>query len=143
MQPCHGVLIMFFFSTHGLMYKKSNSFVYKFAVKYQVFEITPSRCILWSWKLACLITWTILLETPFLDICRCAFKRLNMPFWSMLLYIWKKYKINLWYKKLTTKLVVSHSRKKLRALKSFYLKKKLCSSLLLEISSSKRSAKFF
>ena len=55
----------FFFSTHRLMYKKSNSFVYKFVVNCQVFEITPSGCTLWSWKLACLITWTIPFETPF------------------------------------------------------------------------------
>ena len=55
----------FFFSTHRLMYKKSNSFVYKFVVNCQVFEITLSGCTLWSWKLACLITWTILFEAPF------------------------------------------------------------------------------
>ena len=55
----------FFFSTHRLMYKKSNSFVYKVVVKCQVFEITLSGCTLWSWKLPCLITWTMLFETPF------------------------------------------------------------------------------
>ena len=55
----------FCFSTHRLMYKKSSSFVYKFAVNCEVFEITPSGCTLWSWKLSWLITWTILFETPF------------------------------------------------------------------------------
>ena len=55
----------FFFSTHRLMYKKSNSFVYKFVVNCQVFEITPSGCTIWSWKLACLITRTMLFEAPF------------------------------------------------------------------------------
>ena len=38
----------FFFSTHCLMYKKSNSFVYKFVFNCQVFEITPSGCTLWN-----------------------------------------------------------------------------------------------
>ena len=59
------------------MYKKSNSFIYKFVVNCQVFQITPSGCTQWSWKLACLITWTVLFETPFfrylsifLDICQ-------------------------------------------------------------------------
>ena len=37
---------IFFFSTHYLMYKKSNSFVYKFVVSCQVFETTPSGCTL-------------------------------------------------------------------------------------------------
>ena len=55
----------FFFSTRHLMYKNSNSFVYKFVVNCQIFEITTSGCTLRSWKLACLITWTILFETPF------------------------------------------------------------------------------
>ena len=49
----------FFFSTHRLMYKKLNCFVYKFVVNFQVFEITPWGCNLWSWKLACLIAWHI------------------------------------------------------------------------------------
>ena len=59
----------FFFSTHRFMHKKSNLFVYKFVTNCQVFEITPSEGILWSWKLAwshwSLITWTIIFETPF------------------------------------------------------------------------------
>ena len=61
-----------FFSTHRLMYKKSNSFLYKFVVNCQIFEITLSGCALWSWKLVCSITWTILFETPslrYLSIC--------------------------------------------------------------------------
>ena len=45
---------------------QSNSFVSKFVAICQVFEITPSGCTLWSWKLACLITSTILFETPFI-----------------------------------------------------------------------------
>ena len=57
---------IFFFSTHCLMCKKSNSFVYKFVVNCQDFEITPSECTLWSWRMACLITWAILFETPFI-----------------------------------------------------------------------------
>ena len=57
----------FFFSTHHLMHKKSNSFVYKFIFNCQIFKITPSGCVpLWSWKLAFLITWTILFKIPFL-----------------------------------------------------------------------------
>ena len=64
----------FFFSTHLLMCKKSNSFVYKFVVNCQVFEITPSGCTLWRWKLACLITWIIHFETPF-------FRYLSMCFY--------------------------------------------------------------
>ena len=54
----------FFFSTHHLMYKKSNLFVYEFVVNCQVFKITLSGCTLWSWKLACLIIW-IVFKTPF------------------------------------------------------------------------------
>ena len=56
---------IFFLSTHCLMYKKSNSFVYKFVVNCQALERTLTGCTLWSWKLACLITWTILFKTPF------------------------------------------------------------------------------
>ena len=62
----------FFFSTHRLMNKTSDSFVYKFVVNSQVFEITPSGYTLWSWKLACLITWTILFKIPlfrYLSMC--------------------------------------------------------------------------
>ena len=62
----------FCFSTHCLMYEKSNLFVYKFVVNCQIFEITPSGCTLWSWKLACLITGTILFEIPsfrYLSMC--------------------------------------------------------------------------
>ena len=36
----------FFFSTHCLMYEKSNSLAYKFVVNRQVFWITPSGCTL-------------------------------------------------------------------------------------------------
>ena len=48
----------FFFSTHCLMYKKLNSFAYKFVVNFQVFEITLSGCNLWRWKLVCFIART-------------------------------------------------------------------------------------
>ena len=51
-----------------LMYKKLNSFVFKFFVNSSV------MCTLSSWKFACFTTWTKLFETPFLDICQCAFK---------------------------------------------------------------------
>ena len=37
LQSCCDVLIIFFFSTHCLMYKKSNLFVYKFLVNCQIF----------------------------------------------------------------------------------------------------------
>ena len=68
---CHFATLLwrtkkFFFSTHYLMYKKSNSFVYKFVVNCQVFWITPSGCTLKSWNLAWLIARTILFETLFL-----------------------------------------------------------------------------
>ena len=62
------------------MYKKSNSFVYKFDVYCQVFETTPSGCTLWSWKLVCFITWTIFFEMPF-------FRYLSMCFWSLVRHI--------------------------------------------------------
>ena len=55
----------FFFLKHRLIYKRSNSFVYKFSINCQVFKITSSGCTLWSWKLTCLITWTVLFETLF------------------------------------------------------------------------------
>ena len=51
-----------FFSRHIVWCMKSRS---RFAVNCQVFQITPSGCTLWSWKLTCLITWAMLFETPF------------------------------------------------------------------------------
>ena len=49
----------------GLMYKKSNLFVYKFVVNYQVSWITLLGCAIYSWKLACLVTRAISFEAPF------------------------------------------------------------------------------
>ena len=66
----------FFFSTHRLMYKKLNSFVYKFVINFQVFKITLSGCNLWSWKLVCLIAWTYS-KHRFLNICWSAFNGLS------------------------------------------------------------------
>ena len=47
------------------LHQKSNLFVYKFVVNYQVFWITLSGCTLYSWKLACLVTRAISFEAPF------------------------------------------------------------------------------
>ena len=80
----------FFFSTYHLMYKKSYFFVYKFVINCHVFEITLSGCTLWSWKLTSLITWTILSETLFLDICWCAFNIIMLTDKACIISVKKK-----------------------------------------------------
>ena len=37
-----------------------------FVVSCLFFQITPARYVLYSWKLTCFITWTIIFDTPFL-----------------------------------------------------------------------------
>ena len=51
------------------MYKKSNSFVYKFVVNCHVFGRISSGCTLWSWKMTWMITSTILFETGITKPC--------------------------------------------------------------------------
>ena len=65
---------IFFFSTHCLMYKKSNSFVYKFAVNCQVSKELRQGL---PYKAEYLHVWLqeqYFLKHHFLYICRCAFK---------------------------------------------------------------------
>ena len=44
-------------------YKNSNSFLHVFVVNCPFFKITSAKYALYSWKLACFITWTILVDT--------------------------------------------------------------------------------
>ena len=44
-------------------YKNSNSFVHVFVVNCPFFKITSAKYALYSWKSACFITWTILIDT--------------------------------------------------------------------------------
>ena len=69
-RPRYNLVIVL--QTHHMMYKNSNSFVYKFVVNCQFFQITLSesdRTIL----ITISITWTILLLQHFWFICHCAF----------------------------------------------------------------------
>ena len=64
----------YLFSTHRLMYKKSNSFVYKFVVNHQFFLITPSGC---TYKAESSHAWShgqYFLKHHFIEIFLCAFK---------------------------------------------------------------------